>query len=83
MNDLSDQPEPTTEPPERLPGGADAIADEEKYGNIPDEPLIRDLTTAENPAVSADVPDEIGEPEESQDEPSSDGASEPAKETQA
>ena len=83
MDDLSDQPEPTTQPPERFPGGPDAIADEEKYGSIPDAPLIPDLETAKNPAVDNEAPDEISEPEESQDEPTSDGASEPDKETQA
>ncbi len=83
MFELSDQPEPTTEPPERFPGGVDAIADEEKYGDIPDTPLIRDLDSVKNPAVDDKAPDELQEPEESQDEPTSDGASEPAKETQA
>jgi hypothetical protein len=83
MFELSDRPEPTTEPPERFPGGVDAIADEEKYGDIPDTPLIRDLDSVKNPAVDDKAPDELQEPEESQDEPTSDGASEPAKETQA
>lgn len=81
MVELSDQPEPTTEPPERFPGGVDAIDNEEKYGDIPDTPLIRDLATALNPALDDEAPDELQEPDESQDEPSSDGASEPEQET--
>ena len=79
MLELSDQPEPTAEPPERFPGGVDAIADEEKYGDIPDGPLIRDLAVTKNPALDDQAPDELQEPEESQDEPTSDGASEPDK----
>ena len=83
MNALGDQPEPTTEPPEKFPGGVDSIGDEEKYGDVPDEPAIPDLATAKNPAVDDASPDELSEPEESQDEPTSDGASEPDQETQA
>lgn len=44
MNDeLGDTPEPTVEEPERFPGGVDAIDDEEKYGDVPDVPIARDL----------------------------------------
>ena len=80
---LGDRPEPTTEPPERFPGGVDSIEDEDKYGGIPDEPAIPDLETAKNPAVDGSSPAELSEPEESQDQPTTDGASEPDKETQA
>ena len=83
MNALGDQPEPTTEPPEKFPGGVDSIEDAEKYGDIPGEPAIPDLETAKNPAVDDDSPDELSRPEASQDEPTTDGASEPGKETQA
>jgi hypothetical protein len=59
--ELGDLPEPTVEPPERFPGGADSIADEDKYGDIPDEPLTPDLPTVSNPATDDEVPDEIAQ----------------------
>jgi hypothetical protein len=65
--DLGDLPEPTVEPPERFPGGADSIADEEKYGDIPDEPLTPDLPTASNPATDDEVPDKIAQTDEKDD----------------
>ncbi len=71
------------QPPERYPGGVDSIADEDKYGAIPDAPVIPDLPTRDNPAVDDSVSAELDEPDESQEEPSTDGASEPEKETQA
>jgi len=83
MNELSDQPKPTTEPPEKFPGGVDSIQNEEKYGDIPDTPATRDLATAKNAALDHSSPDELSEPETSSDGPTSDGASEPDKETQA
>lgn len=83
MNELSDQPEPTTEPPERFPGGVDSLEDEEKYGGIPDTPATRDLETAKNAALDDASPPELSEREESPSGPTSDGASEPDKETQA
>ena len=73
--DLGDLPEPTVEPPERFPGGVDALDDEDKYGDIPDEPLTPDLPTSSNPATDDDVPDELTEPEQGEQEPRSDGAS--------
>jgi hypothetical protein len=79
----ADQATPGVEPPERFPGGVDSVADEDKYGDIPDQPLTRDLATGDNPAISDQVSDALAEPESSQDEPASDGASEPEKETQA
>ncbi|GAA2130154.1 hypothetical protein [Nocardioides bigeumensis] len=65
--DLGDLPEPTVEPPERFPGGADSIADEEKYGSIPDQPLIPDLPNDRNPATDDEVPDEISQSEQEED----------------
>jgi len=65
--DLGDLPEPTVEPPERFPGGADSIADEDKYGDIPDEPLTPDLPTSANPATDDEVPDEVAQPDEKDD----------------
>ena len=47
--DLGDLPEPTVQPPERFPGGVDAFDDEEKYGDIPDEPLTPDRRPSQTP----------------------------------
>lgn len=61
--------------PERFPGGADSVADEEKYGDLPDDPLARDLPTGSNPAVQR-APDEVTEPDDKQQEPDGDTAAE-------
>lgn len=82
MDETEERPTPGVEPPERFPGGVDSIGDEEKYGDIPDAPLIRDLDSESNPAAE-DTPEELKEPEEGSEGPTSDGASEPEKETQA
>lgn len=66
-DDLGALPEPTVEQPERFPGGADALDDEEKYGEIPDEPLIPDLPTRSNPATDDEVPDKISQSDEADD----------------
>lgn len=42
-----------TEDPERFPGGPDSLADEEKYGEIPEGPLAREVPAEANPATSA------------------------------
>jgi hypothetical protein len=76
---LGDQPEPTVEPPERFPGGADALADEEKYGDIPDSPVIPDLTAALNPKIDDDTADELDESEAGQQDPRPNGESHPEK----
>ncbi len=41
--------------------------DEEKYGDIPDEPLTPDLPTSSNPATDKEVPDEISQSDEADD----------------
>jgi hypothetical protein len=69
MDELGPKPEATTEPPERFPGGADSVADEEKYGAIPDSPTVPDLNPDANPAVEDAAPDEVKEPDEKQQEP--------------
>ena len=81
-DDLGPKPEATTEPPERWPGGADSVADEEKYGAIPDEPTVPDLSPDDNPAVEDAAPDEIKEPDEKSQEPDTgtSGTDEPADE---
>jgi hypothetical protein len=84
VNDnLGPKPEAITEPPERWPGGADSVADEEKYGAIPDQPTVPDLSPADNPAIEDAAPDEISEPEDTDTEATTDGASEPQKEDPA
>jgi hypothetical protein len=66
-DDLGALPDPTVEPPERFPGGVDALQDEEKYGDIPDEPLTPDLPTSSNPATDDEVPDKISQSDEQDD----------------
>ena len=72
--DLGDLPEPTTDPPELFPGGVDSLQDEDKYGDIPVEPVIRDLPTASNPAANEVAPDALRSTEDTGDV-TSDGAS--------
>lgn len=63
MSELPPQPDAVTEEPELHPGGADAIlpdADETKLG--------RDLPPDLNPAAE-DLPPEVVEPDEKQQEP--------------
>ena len=84
MNDnLGPKPDATTEPPERWPGGADSVADEEKHGATPEEPTVPDLDRDDNPAIEDAAPDEISEPEDTDTEATTDGASEPQKEDPA
>lgn len=58
MSDLSPQPDPVIEPGEPNPGGADAIEHDEDT-----EPLTRDLSPDDNPAVEDALPDEMKQPE--------------------
>ena len=84
MNDnLGPKPEAITEPPERWPGGADSIADEEKYGAIPAQPTVPNLDPSKNPAIEDAAPDELSQPEDTDTEATTDGASEPQKEDPA
>jgi hypothetical protein len=69
--EIGDLPTPTAEPPERFPGGVDSIEDEEKYGEIPDEPAIRDLDPVDNPATEG-LPDEVQDDLESRSAEDSD-----------
>lgn len=55
-NDLGQMPEPTTEEPELIPGGTDALVE-----HPDDDGLGRDLDPDANPAVNEEVPDEISE----------------------
>jgi hypothetical protein len=64
-------PTPHTEEPERFPGGADALEDESRYGEIPDGPVGVDLPPDKNPATAEHkerVPD-VSEPDDKQQEP--------------
>ena len=60
---LGPVPDASVEEPARFPGGADAIADEEKYGELPDEPVVPDLHPDANPATDS-APVELGEPDD-------------------
>lgn len=67
--DLGPKPEAASRQPERFPGGADSVADKEKYGDLPDDPTVPDLDPDANPAVDADAPEEVKEPDDKQQEP--------------
>jgi hypothetical protein len=76
--DLGTKPAPDIEPSEPNPGGVDAIE-----GNDHDvAPVVPDLSPEDNPAVD-EAPEELNQPEDTDQGASSDGASEPEKETQA
>lgn len=64
-------PEPTTEPREKKPGGADSV-DDPKYGQTLGEPTVPELPPTANPAA-AEMPEEITEPDDKRQEPD-DGA---------
>ena len=75
-NDVNDElgpkPEATHRAARALAGrGRTPMADEEKYGAIPDEPTVPDLNPEANPAVEDAAPDEIKEPDEKSQEPDS------------
>ncbi|NYG56958.1 hypothetical protein [Nocardioides perillae] len=59
------------EEPERFPGGADSVADEEKYGEIPDAPLVPDVPPVDNPAA-ADAPEAVTEDDDKPQAPTDD-----------
>lgn len=74
--ELGEQPTPEVEPAEPPPGGVDAIDEEDAA------PVVPDLSLLGNRAVE-DVPDELREPEDTDEGASTDGASEPEKEAPA
>ena len=63
-NDLGPMPESTTQEPELVPGGVDAILDERA-----DDNLARDLDPDHNPAVDDVLPDEIAEADDKSQAP--------------
>lgn len=84
MNDVGAMPTPHVEEPERFPGGPDALADQSRYGEIPDGPMGVDLPPDKNPATAnADDPvPELAEPDDkpqapTEDEQDEDGAKQP------
>ena len=70
-SDLGPMPEPEIDPKEPNPGGVDRI-DTNEFPSV-----VNELDPDKNPATEDAAPDEIKQPDESQDEPTSDGASEP------
>jgi hypothetical protein len=78
MIDLGEQPTPEAEPADPPPGGVDAVEDEQ-YAT---PPVVPDLTRVGNTPSKDEAPDELSEPEDTEDGASSDGASEPEQETQ-
>jgi hypothetical protein len=79
MIDLGEQPQPVTEPADPPPGGVDAVEDRQ----YETRPVVPELTGVGNTPSRDEVPDELTEPEETEAGASTDGASEPEKETQA
>ena len=77
VTDLGEQPTPETEPSEPAPGGVDAVEDAE----YEPDPLVPDLAGVGNTASMVEVPEEITEPEVTDEGASTDGARE--EETQA
>jgi hypothetical protein len=79
MIDLGDQPQPEIEPADPPPGGVDAVEDEQ-YATTP---VVPDLTGVGNTASKDEAPAELSEPEDTETAATSDGASEPQKESPA
>ncbi len=77
MTDMGDRPRPQIEPGEPAPGGVDAIVGE-LYETAP---LVPDLATSLRPHL--EVPDPVAEGEDPDQGASTDGASEPEKESPA
>ena len=76
--DLGEQPTPQTEPAEPPPGGVDAVEELEYEPH----PVVPDVVAVGNTPVR-EAPDEVTEPEETDDGASSDGASHPEQESPA
>ena len=71
MIEVGPMPTPRAEEPERYPGGADALDDQSRYGEIPDGPMGVDLPPDKNPvtALADEVVPEVGEPDDKSQEP--------------
>jgi hypothetical protein len=79
VTDLGEQPKPAIEPAEPPPGGVDAV-EEREYA--PD-PVVPDLIGIGNEPAKDEMPTELTEPDDTDDGASSDGVSEPEKESPA
>jgi hypothetical protein len=79
VTDLGEQPPPEIEPAEPPPGGVDAV-EESQYD---DPPLVPDLSRVGNPRAKDDIPEEVTEPNPTDQDASSDGASDPDQEAPA
>jgi hypothetical protein len=77
--DLGEKPQPEIEPAEPPPGGADAVVERE-YDL---EPVVPDVSGIGNPAAKDRVPEELTEPDQTDEGATTNGASEPDKEAQA
>jgi len=73
-NDLGPMPESTTEEPELVPGGVDAIVDDPS-----DDNLARDLSPDDNPAVDDVLPEEIAEGDDKSQAPDEDSKADDAE----
>ena len=64
-------PDPQAEEPEKFPGGADALEDQSRYGEIPRGPMGVDLPPDKNPvtALANDSLPEVTEPDDKSQEP--------------
>jgi hypothetical protein len=76
VTDLGEQPTPEIEPAEPPPGGVDAV--EERNYDV--HPVVPDLSQVGNPKAKDEIPDEITEPDETDEGASDDGASNPEDE---
>jgi hypothetical protein len=79
MTDVGDQPTPEIEPAEAPPGGVDAIEQVEYEVDA----VVPDLGGAGNSTSTDDLPDGVTEPNDTGDGATTDGASEPEKESPA
>ncbi len=68
---LGPQPSGDVEEPDRFPGGADSLADEEKYGEIPRGPLAREVPSEANPATT-NAPESVQQGDDKTQDPEGD-----------
>jgi hypothetical protein len=76
-DDLGPKPDPAVQPKEPNPGGVDAIDADDG------PPAVPDLDPQANPATEDRTPEEIRRPDGTEAEATTDGASEPTKESPA
>jgi len=76
---LGPKPDPMIERGDVYPGGADAVSDATPFAGD-DAHLARDLHPDRNPGVEDHVPDEIGAPDDKQQEPGEGEGEDPKEE---